>query len=351
MKKSIMAAVAAAAFMGLGTVGTAVAADVSGFADIRYHALMDVEGLAATASLLQGFSAPQAGQFSLNAEVDVIHKADDATVRIDLDLLNALNPNGPTETGNTDVAVGAFNGEPVFSQVTVEQANVSMPLNDMISLTAGLFNTPFGMEGQDATDVNFAYQGALQHTVPSNVGGAMVTVAPTDQVSVKAGYTNARSDVTGAFDRANDYFVVASFAPSETMAVTAGYQTDNGTTGGIKNAVGNQIDVNVTADLGMANVAAEYLVGDPATGSNNFDSGYGLTLGYDVMDKVNVGYRYQAWTNEGAGQPDMSLHSASLNLRSTDSCVIRVDYTNIVVDGSGVTTHGEDVTVQMVHSF
>ncbi|MDH5527283.1 MAG: porin [Nitrospirota bacterium] len=344
MKKSTLAAIAAASVMGFGLAGNALAAEVSGFLDVRYNAMEDMDSQFAT-SLGTG----EEGTFTLNGEIDVVHEADGATVRFDLNILNLLNPNGPTE------------GDQIIlpETVTVEQANAMLPVPgvDILTLTAGLWNSPFGLEGQDATDIEFATNGMLWHSVPHNMGGALLTAKPTDQLAINLGYINSRTDTSGGLlaDRSNDMVLTANFNVNENIGIGVGYLTDNSTVVSVDGSWGNQINAYVTANdlvpgLGLS---FEYLDGDAADNQGMLDNGMALNVSYDVLENLGVALRYeQASYENGIGNPtdDWNMGSVAVNYHSSDNCVVRLDYTEAKNDMTGGVS-SQDMTIQMVHSF
>jgi hypothetical protein len=331
MKKSTVAAIAAASLLGFGAVGSANAdVELSGFTDIQYNAISTVG---------DGFSNDgQGGNFRASGELDVIQKGDGPTFRADLDLMDVLN-------GSPQVDIPSGTGG--FG-VDIEQLYVDIPVMDMASVKAGVFDSPFGFEGQDATDYNFANNGLLWQWVPSVIVGGMVNVAPTDMLSVNLGYINSRADATGlASDNANDFVVTVGVAPMEGVGVNLGYITDNGTTGGTKSAIGDQFDINATVDMvENLSVSLDYQMGDPATTTGNFDNGYGIHAAYTMMD-ITGAVRYEAASFEGTG-PDQTWTSASVSYPLADMTIVRFDWTNIDVDNGASSDIG---TIQLVHSF
>jgi len=329
MRTSTIAAFTAAAFLGFGAVGSAMAeTELSGFGDINYD----------------GFSSSgEEGHFRAAGEVDIIQKGDGPTFRADLDILDALNSSPQVDVPTGTGGVG----------VDVEQVNGTIPVNDMATIVAGVFNSFHGLEGQDATDYNFAANGLLWQYVASNVAGAMVEVTPTDMVSVKVGYINHWLDLVAA-DPANDVIAGVSVTPIEGLGINVSYLTDETET------VGDELDINATISM-VENlvVSLEYLMADPATGtgasaisgtgtftSSGFDNGYGLHAAYMVGD-ITVAGRYEAASYEGTGK-DVTWGSASVGYNLAEGTVVRLDYSNMTVDSGG----SEDtVTAQIVHSY
>jgi hypothetical protein len=330
MKKSTVAAIAAASLLGFGAVGSAMAdTQVSGFEDIQYNAYNS--GLATPA---------ESGNFRASGEVDLIEKGDGITFRTDLDILNALNTSPPVDVPSGTGGLG----------VDVEQLFVNIPVMDMASLKAGIFNSPFGLEGQDATDLKFAANGLLWQAVPSNIVGAMVNVAPTDMLSINVGYINSRANASGAAglgDVANDWVATVAVKPMAGIGVNLGYITDDGNTGSVKSYYGNQFDINASIDMvPNLDVTLDYMMGDPATGTGAFDNGYGANVSY-TMAKVTGAVRYEAASYEGAAN-DVTATSGSVSYQLAEQSLVRLDWTNVTVDKGPSSDTG---TIQMVHTF
>jgi Putative beta-barrel porin-2, OmpL-like. bbp2 len=331
MRKSTIAAIAAAAVVGFGAMGSANATtEISGFADIQYQAL---------ATNGDAFSADgQSGNFRGSGEVDVIQTGDGATFRADFDVLDALNT-----TPQTDVPSGTFG-----LGLDVEQLNVNVPIGGMASITAGVQDSPFGYEGQDATDYPFVANGLLWQSVPSVIVGGVVNVAPMDMLSINVGFINSREDATGMVsENANDWVATVTANIMDGLSGTVGYITDNGMSGGTVSPIGNQLDVNVSVDMvPNLSLAGEYLLGDPATGTGNLDSGYGLHASYD-LGVVSLAARYEAATYEGA-VPDVTWTSGSVSYPVDDATTVRFDWTNMTVKD---TVSSDAGTIQLVHTF
>lgn len=326
MNKLSIAAFAAASIIGFGAVGSASAAEISGYADVRYLAVEDDDSTSATNP-----GTGEGGAFTATGELDIMHEANGVTVRADLDLLDILDPAGPTETN-------------ILGLAEVEQLNIMFGVPgaaDMVSLTAGIFNSPHGMEGQDAPDIAFARQGLIWGAVPSNMAGAKADVKASDMVGVSAWYINSRADITGgvATDRANDMGASVSLAVNEQIGAYVSYQTDE------SESWGDQIGAYVTADMGQFGGAVEVMIGDPATGSGMLDTGYGINLTAD-LDVVGVAGRYESVEYEGG--VDATNGSVAVSYGLGENTEVRLDYSNYHID-NGISA--DDVTVQFVSTF
>jgi hypothetical protein len=332
MKKTIIAAVAAAAMFGFGTVSTAMAdVEISGFADINYNAFA---------------SEGEEGTFRASGEIDIIQTGDGATFRADFDLVNAHNssPGSDLPTG-TDALNGGAAPFTAPTGVDIEQLNFSVPLLPNVTVTAGIWNSPFGMEGQDATDIHFAKNGLLWNEVPSNMAGALASITLNDMISANVGFINSRSDITGILNTANDVVITATANVVDGVSVTVGYLTDEA------EVHGDQL--NIHAQIGLiegVDIALEYLSADPMSGSGDFDNGYGLEASTHI-GMFGVAVRYEADSAEGAGtEHDETSLAVAYGL--SDDCDVRVDYTNGNSETSTGVTDGHDtVTIQLLHTF
>ncbi len=336
MNKSTIAAIAAASLIGFGAAGTAVAeVEVSGYTDIRYNVQEDDDSPNVTAT-----GTGEAGNFSATGELDFVASGDGATVRIDLDILNVLDPNPQADTTLDFI-------------LDVEQLNISFGVpgaEDMVSLTAGIFNSPFGLEGQDSPDIPFANNGLLWSAVASNLVGIMATVSPAEGTSINLGYVHDRDDATGGVlgERANEFVITANVDVAEGIGVGLGYFAEEEDVTGSNG--GDQIDLYVTADLGTIDVAVEYLAADPDTGTGAFDSGYGVSVGTDLgMATANL--RYEFAEAEGAVAPETTALSLAVGYDLAANTNVRLDYTNSVTEVGPVSTSADDIVIQFVTTF
>jgi hypothetical protein len=352
MRKSTIAAVMAASLVGFGTVGSASAhMEWSGFGDVNMNVYSGDD---------------EEGNFFASGELDVMQKSEDSgpTFRGDFDLNNCHNRSAAVDlpTG-TDPGLDATGSSlDCGVGVDIEQLRVDIPVNDMATVTAGIFNSFHGMEGQDATDLDFAANGLLWDYVPSNVAGGMVEVTPTDMVSVKVGYINRWTDLaqasylggTGAAgtDAANDVIAGVWVGPMEGLDVNVSYLTDE------TEAIGDELDINATVSMiENLTLAAEYLMADPATGAggnpssvggvpSGFDNGWGIDASY-VFGPITAAGRYEAATYEGTG-PDTTEGSVAVSYDLAAGTLVRLDFTSLMVDKFD---NNDTVTLQLVHTF
>lgn len=335
MKKSTVAAIAAASLLGFGAVGNAMAAmEISGFGDINYDAL---------------HTESDEGTFRASGEVDLIQKADGGVFRADFDLNNCHN-SSPAADLPSGTNPGCTNGGGTGADI--EQLNVAIPVQDMATVTAGIWNSPFGLEGQDATDYNFAANGLLWQSVPSNVAGALVSVAPTDMVSVNLGYINKRTNIVGGSaggDTANDILATVSVMAMDGLTVNLGYLTDESET------FGDQFDINATLSdlmgvLPGLDITLDYMAGDPSSTSGSsflLDNGFGVHVAY-AIGAITAAIRYEDASYGPTSQTDQTWTSLSVGYGLSDDCVVRADWTNMDMDTLGTS---DTATIQLVHSF
>ena len=332
MRKSTIAAIAAAAVVGFGAVGSASAGvEISGFGDVQYNAA-DIGN--------DGYSADgQEGNFRASGEID-LRQVDGGgpEIGIDLDVLDIFNT-----TPQTDIPSGTNGG----LGVDVEQFYVKVPVNDMVSVTAGAWDSIFGYESQDANMRNHPGAGLLWQSVPSVMIGGLVSVAPTDMVNVNVAYINGRSDATGlASENVNDVAASVAVTPMDGLGINLAYLTDNGTTGGTDALWGDSFDIFVTADMvENLSLAAEYLSGDPASGGGALDNGYGVHAAYDA-GVVTVAVRYESASYDTTN--DVTETSGSVSHQLAQGTVVRLDWTNTDVDNGA---SSDIATIQLVHDF
>lgn len=317
MKKSTVAAFAAASLLGFGAVGSAVAADVSGWVDVRYNAADESTGAD--------------HQFNAWGEVDIVHQADDAELRLDLDIAN--------EGGVDGLGADAFVDSDADRAFAVEQASIGIPLNMMANLTIGLWNTPIGYEGQDSPDLPFASNGLLWDNQPTNHAGGRLDIMPTDMVSVTLGAAN---DWMGTAEE-NSYMATVGVTPIEGLSGAVGYITTDAA-----NSAGNLLDIWVAYDvMDLASVYAEYMLADPDTGSGAFDSGWGI--GGEVSQGMFGGaVRYEASQTEGTPEPTELSLAVFADLSETDR--LSVDWTNQDPDTGG-SSDTDMVVLKYVRTF
>jgi len=329
MRKSTIAAIAAAAVVGFGAVGSASAdMAIEGFGDLGWD-LYD-SGLD---------TSEEEGHFRASGEIDVTQQTDGIMFRGDFDLNNCHNtspavdlPTGTDPTnGTADCGVG----------VDIEQLYVTVPVNDMISATGGIQNSKHGLEGQDATDINFASNGFLWGFVPSNVAGLSVTGDINEMFTVWAAYINEWLDLPALTDVANDWMAGASVTPTDGVGVNVSYLTDTTET------VGDEFDINVTLSMIQDVVlAAEYLQADPGTGTGSLDNGYGVNAAYTMGD-ITLAGRYEAGTFEGTA-PDVTAGSVAVSYALGPQTLVRADWSSASYDGAASQETG---VLQLIHKF
>ncbi len=358
--KRFTVAVLAAAALGLGAASSAWALEVNGHANVNYDAYN---------------SDTEDGNFRASGELDVSHSSDSGSLHVDLDLVNILNTSAPSDIPSGTDPLNNVSADTGIG-VDVEQAYLTIPLHEMVSVDAGLMNSPFGGEGQDATDIPFAKNGLLWEAVPSNIAGAMArvdlaSVVPVEHLNLNLGFINSRADATGALEKSNDIVVTADAEVVKGISVGLGYLTDNGKAtalsgnNGLKDEYGDSFDLllglslNELVDLPVGvGFAFEYLSADPAATSGNLDSGYGLNLDIDI-GMVSLAGRWETGEFEGGaagGNPDQTSSSVAATYPFGDDTSVKVDYSNRYTDDDtsvgGAAAHStETVTVQFLHWF
>jgi hypothetical protein len=324
MKKSTVAAIVAASFVGFGAVGSAFAEGTatSGWVDVRYYSIYSP-------------SSGIEGQFTTWGEVDLVHQVDSQTLRIDLDVLNG----GGVDGGAAGLGMGSASADPAAADtnVNVEQANLTLPVMDLADVTLGIWNTPIGYEGQDSPDLPFASNGLLWDHQPTNHAGGRVDIDASDMVSVTVGYAN---DWQGTSEE-NSIMAVVGVTPMEGLSGALGYITT-------EDPAGNLFDLWVEYGMEMFSVYAEYMLGDPDTASDHIDNGWGI--GGEVSQGMFGGaVRYEMAEIESAGtnpEPTELSLAVFANLSETDR--VAVDWTNVDPD---TTTDMDIVTIQYLRTF
>jgi len=331
MRKSTIAAIAAAALVGFGAVGSAMAADTktSGWIDVRYIGSNEL-------------NQNSERSFTTWGEVDITHDADGNTLRFDLDLLNG----GGVDGGTAGLGMGSANADPAAldTNLNVEQANLAIPFDSMATLTVGIWNTPIGYEGQDSPDMPYGANGLLWAYQPTNHAGARVDLTPTDMVNVTLGYANDWQGVA----QENSIIATVGVTPVEGVDAVLGYITTDA-------SYGNLLDFWVSYGQDMFNVYAEYMLGDPGTptgGSTFFDNGWGIG-GEVTQGMFGLAARYESAEivpTGAASNPQPVATSVALFADLTDTDRVSVDWSNYDPDVSG-SSDSNSLIVKYVRTF
>ncbi len=249
MKKKLIALAVAAAMAP--ALAAAEGASVSGYTDITWTHDNDTNLFWAT------------------AEIDFRNTAGDVTVGLDLDV---------------DAVTGALD---------VEQAFFAWGAAENVTVIAGKFNNPIGMDAEDSLDQPTTETGLIYRTLDAatglhtgnnvsglavayNAGVATVTVGLLNEIT-------GGGNVGGNGD--NSIALVVNASPVEGLDLEFGYVTMDNNTG-----LGDSAwDLNVSFNTGPITVTAEILEVDGYD-----DMLYGFGGYYDVMEGTQVGLRYES---------------------------------------------------------
>ncbi len=261
MKKNLIALAVAATMVP--AIAAAEGASISGYTDITWTHDNDTNLFWAT------------------AEVDFRNTIDSVTVGVDLDV---------------DAVTGALD---------VEQAFFAWGAAENVTVIAGKFNNPIGMDAEDTLDQPTTEAGliysALANTatalhagnnvsglaVAYNAGVATITVGLLNEIT-------GGGNVSGNGD--NSIALVVNASPIEGLDLEFGYVTMDDTSGLGSNAW----DLNASFNTGPITVTAEILAVDALN-----DELYGIGAYYDVLEGTQVGIRYES--NDNADQTQINL--------------------------------------------
>jgi hypothetical protein len=222
----------------------------------------DVSGYANIWTVLSSDDAKKEFKSSAEAEVDFQKTDGKTTVRVDVDL-----------AGTT---------------TALEQAKVTRGLKDSLSFTAGMFNTPIGLEKQDAPDKWQTSNGQLFGLRPANVTGVMLSwwggPAGLDVYAVND-FRAATPPAGTDFDNSLGLHGTLKAGPVD---LDLGYiTTDAGGAGDVTDVVLSTKAVPNTI------VAFELLSDDNNDGwgltANHTHGQHGLTVRYDTVEKTPTG--------------------------------------------------------------
>ena len=328
---------------------------VSGFVDITYTAVDDTAVQTANKS-------PTEKKFAANGEVDFAGKlADKVSVRVDTDL--DLVTNGGANVAGSDSA-------------RIEQAFFAYSAMDKVTVIAGVFNNPIGLEKEDAPDMLQTTHGQIWAIMDgqtalngNNIAGLAAAVNVASNTTVTVGLlndlqqTNEKNSLALALnvtpmknlDLEAGYVSQASRAD----AITAGSATAGGATYGSQGTVvgsaENWWDVNATYKYEGLTVSAEYLAAKKivdgaygVTGNYMWSNGFGVTARYDVVsygDPFDTVKDTKTATLAGSYMLAKNL-TALLEYRTQDD-----PNDTDGVPGGGIISDGDLVQVEFVANF
>ncbi len=309
MKKNVIAlAVAAAMVPGF---AAAEGATISGFTDITWT--HDAVGAVKDTNI-----------FAANAEVDIRNTVGAVTVGVDMD----VNLGG---TAGAALQTDEFN---------LEQAFFAWGAAENVTVIAGLFNNPIGLDGGDAPDqpttqtglIAGALDAATALHVGNNISG--LAVAYNAGVATVTGALLNEVQAGSTADEDNSYALIINASPMEGLDLELGYVTMDGA---VQNLGDSALDVNASYDFGMAKVTAEILDVDAW---NDALVGVGVYAG--VADGANVGLRYE--TNDNIDQEQTNLVGS---YELADSLTVLAGY-NMVSTGN---TDDDQIVIEFIAKF
>ncbi len=268
MKKNLIALAVAATMVP--AIAAAEGASISGYADILW--IHDNSNNAFTAA----------------TEIDFRNTVGTVTVGVDLDIMLG-------GTAGTALAT---------DEINLEQAFFAWGAMDNLTVIAGLFNNPIGLDAEDALDQPTTQAGLIYGTLDAatglhvgnnvsglavayNAGVATVTVAVLNEITGGGNVSEYLGNPSSAGSD-NSIALVVNASPIEGLDLEFGYVTmdDNA-------ALGDSAwDLNASFNTGPITVTAEILEVDGWD-----DMLYGLGGYYDVLEGTQVGLRYESNSN------------------------------------------------------
>lgn len=330
-----------------GSAGFGYAANlkVSGFADVTWWFGNDQPTIdAATGNTLEQ-------KFRTQAEVDFEKQEGDVTFRLDLD----FSGNSCDQSVNGIFCAGSAITT-IIEQANFNWAKAGAPMG--LNLTAGIFNSPIGLESQDSPDRQFVTYGQLYGMVPSNLTGLQLAVSQGD-LSASIIYANEwRTAGLGAVEE-NSVGFTLSFNPQPLFGVSIGYLTsDNGATPATAQDE-DILDIIVSgvSPLGSGaelNYALEFITDENNTGLGltvgATHGKHALTLRYDSVD-CDAG---SVFCGLGATAPSIKPTSLTLSASCELSSVLtgKLEYVTYDADSAALIPPDADLLlVQFVATF
>lgn len=304
MKKKVLP-LAIAAVMAPGFA--AAAADVSGFANIKYsisddYAAYGTDGKAGGGDDLA--KNPKEGKFTADGEVDFsATPADGVTVRLDVDLM--------LDGGTGDSA-------------SLEQAFFAWGAMEGMTVIGGVFNNPIGWEGEDTTDFWGVNSGVIRNILNqqtalygNNLAGLAVAGA-VGPATITAAYLND----LGQTDEENSLALVINASPIEGLDLELGFvtQADQAkNTGSAEDVVDFNAYYMIPGVEGLG-IGLDYL-----TTGKIVDSAYDVRIDY-TYDKFGVGVRAEnvSWEASGAQDSERTAFLVSYKPASNLKAVLEV---------------------------
>lgn len=318
MKKNLIALAVAATMVP--AIAAAEGASIGGYADILW--IHDNGNNAFTAA----------------TEIDFRNTVGDVTVGVDVDIL--LGGTAGTAL-NTD-------------EINLEQAFFAWNAVENVTVIAGLFNNPIGLDADDSLDQPTTQAGLIYGALDAatglhvgnnvsglavayNAGVATVTVGVLNEIT---GAGNVSEFLTGNSTGGSDNSIalVVNASPVEGLDLELGYVTmDNAALGD------SALDINVSFNTGPITVTAEILDVDAWN-----DTLYGFGGYYDVLEGTQVGLRYENNSNnENSGGIEEQINLIAWH-DLADNLTVGGGY-NINTNGNG--DDDEQVVIEFLAKF
>lgn len=271
MKKKVLPLAIAAAM----APGFAAAADVSGFANIKYTITDEAADGTGT-----GGANPNENEFAADGEVDFsASPADGVTVRLDVDLM--------LDQGSGDSA-------------SLEQAFFAWGAMEGLTVIGGVFNNPIGMEGEDTTDFWGVNSGVVRNILDQQTvrhGNNITGVAVAGDVgpaTITAAYLN---DLYGSDDE-NSFALIINGSPIEGLDLELGFATQADQADSANPVASAEDITNFNVYYMIPGVEGLGVGLDYLTTGKVIDSAYEFMVDYK-FDKFGVGVRTESVAWEG----------------------------------------------------
>jgi len=263
-------------------------------------------------------------QFSVDAEVDFERTQGAVTVRLDLDIPNKA---GRTFTDHIE-------------QIRFDWAPDGAPLG--MTLTGGVFNTPIGNEGQDATDLNTITNGRLFSLLPVNHAGLQLAGSAGD-ISGNLLFVNDWNGGATTLKEENSVGATLSYKAMPVVGVTVGYITSAGDATNTSPGDGDVLDIIIGGDVMPSsaldlNYALEYVSGD------NIDA-IGVTL-HAQHGKHGATIRFES-EDQGAVTP--TALTVAVNCALEENLGVKLEYRSDDPDTAADST--DKISLQFLATF
>jgi len=310
--------------------------------------------LAVAATMVPAIAAAEGASVSGYNDILWVHdNGNNAfTAATEIDFRNTVG--SVTIGADVDILLGGAAGTALGTdEINLEQAFFAWGAIENVTVIAGLFNNPIGLDAEDALDQPTTQTGLIYNALDAatglhvgnnvsglavayNAGVATVTVAVLNEIF---GGGNAADTIGGASTNTdNSVALVVNASPIEGLDLELGYVTMDNT------ALGdNAWDLNVSFNTGPITVTAEILAVDAWN-----DELYGIGAYYDVLEGTQVGVRYEGNSNnENTGDVEEQVNLIAWH-DLADNLTVGAGY-NINTDGNG--NDDEQVVIEFLATF